>query len=526
MEERVASVGDLGDGEMVSVVVGDRKLLLARVGGRFFATSPRCPHWGGPLPEGTNSGRRLLCPWHKGTFDVTSGDLLDPPPLDPIATFPVRVDGDDVFVSDEKLPRPEGRGLVTRDPADRRLFAIIGGGAAAQSAAEELRRQGYAGRLLLLSPEGEWPYDRPNLSKDYLAGELDPAWLPLRPPEFYERHGVERQVARVVRLDVPARTITLEDGAVLTPDAVLVASGAVPRRLDVPGAELPGVFTLRSHGDAETLLAAAGGASRAVVVGASFIGMEAAASLRRRGLEVTVTGPEAVPFAAALGEQAGRVVQSVHQRHGTRFVLGRQVAAVHGDGAARGVELDDGTVLDADLVLVGIGVTPATAFVEGVPLEADGGIRVDAGLRVAAGVWAAGDVAVYPDPHTGRDVRIEHWRLAEQHGRAAARSMAGAGEPFAGVPFFWTEHFDLRVGYAGSGRGWDELIMTGDPDAADFLALYAAQGRLAAACGTRERELGAFMELMRLGLLPPAGEVRRGTGAGFTRRLREARGSV
>ena len=523
MEERVASVDDLRDGEMATVVVGDRKLLLARVGGQYFATSPRCPHWGGPLPEGTLSGPRLLCPWHKGTFDVTGGDLIDPPPLDSIARFPVRVDGGGVFVSDEKLPRAEGDGLVARDPVDGRSFAIIGGGAVAQAAAEELRRLGYAGRLLLLSPEDEWPYDRPNLSKDYLAGELDPKWLPLRPPEFYERRGVERQVARVVRLDVPARKITLEDGGVLTPDAVLVASGAVPRRLDVPGAGLRGVFTLRSRADAEALSAAAGAAARAVIVGASFIGMEAAASLRRRGLEVTVTAPETVPFVAAFGEQAGRVVQSVHERHGTRFALGRQVAAVRGDGAARAVELDDGTVLDADLVLVGIGVTPATGFVEGVPLEADGGIRVDPGLRAAAGVWAAGDVALYPDLHTGRNVRIEHWRLAEQHGRAAARSMVGAGAAFTGVPFFWTEHFDLQIGYAGSGRGWDEVVMTGDPDAADFLALYAAEGRLVAACGTRERELGAFMELMRLGLLPPAAEVRGATGAGFTRRLRDAR---
>jgi apoptosis-inducing factor 3 len=270
----------------------------------------------------------------------------------------------------------------------------------------------------------------------------------------------------------------------------------------VPGADLPGVLTLRSREDAERLVALAGDASRAVIVGASFIGMEAAASLRTRGLDVTVTAPGAVPLAGALGELAGATVRAVHEQHGVEFALGRSVVGIRADGGRLLVDLDDGSALAGDLVLAGIGVSPATGFVQGLELDGDGGIPVDERLRAADGVWAAGDVARYREPHTGRDVRIEHWRLAQQHGRAAARSMTGGGEPFTGVPFFWTQHFDLQLGYAGAGRGWDRQVVLGAPEIRDFLVVYGAGAQALAACGTRDRELGAFMELMRLGRLP------------------------
>ena len=510
MEERVARTHDLADGQMTTVLVGGKKVLLARVDGRFYATAARCPHWGGPLPEGTLRGPRLLCPLHKATFDVRSGDLLEPPALDGIAAFRVRVDGEDVYVDRSEEPR-RGRTMPMYAcdlGADSREFLIIGAGAAAAAAAETLRQECFVGRILLVSPEDRWPYDRPNLSKDFLAGELEAKWLPLRSPEFYEEHAMERIVGRVSRLDVAGRTITLEDGTMRTPDAILIASGARPRRLDVPGAGLPGIFTLRSQGDAERLAAAAGDARRAVVIGASFIGMEAAASLVKRGLDVTVVGPGSAPFARTLGAEVGRVVQARHERQGTRFALGRGVARFAGDSALRAVELDDGASLETDLVVVGVGVQPATEFVTGVQPDSDGGLPVDEQLSVGPGVWAAGDVARYREPHTGRDVRIEHWRLAEQHGRAAARSMAGRGEPFVGVPFFWTQHFDLELGYAGAGQGWEEIVVVGDLEAGDFTAFYVARDGLLAACGTQRDELGAFVELMRTGALPAAGDLR------------------
>ncbi len=509
MEERVASTRDLRDGEMTAVLVGGKKVLLAKVDGVFYATAARCPHWGGPLPEGTLHGPRLLCPWHKATYDVRSGDLLEPPSLDGIAAFRVRVEGEDVYVDRSEEPR-RGRTMPMYGcdlEADARLVTIIGGGAAAAAAAEALRQACFVGRILLISAEDRWPYDRPNLSKDFLAGELEAKWLPLRSPEFYDDHTIERIVARVTGLDVRTRTITLESGDTLTPDAVLVASGAHPRRLAVPGADLPGVFTVRSWDDAEALASAAAGARRAVVIGASFIGMETAASLVRRGLDVTVVGPESTPFEQVLGLEVGRVVQARHELHGTHFALGRGVKRLTGDGKVRAVELDDGTSLEADVVVVGIGVRPSTEFVRGVELDPDGGLPVDGSLRVAPGVWAAGDVARYPEPHTGRNVRIEHWRLAEQHGRAAAADIAGRGSAFTGVPFFWTQHFDLELGYAGAGQGWQDVIIAGDPATADFTAFYADGDRLLAACGTQRDEIGAFVELMRADALPTAGDL-------------------
>ena len=521
MEERVASVTALRDGEMITVLVGGQKVLLARVDGRFYATAARCPHWGGPLPEGTMHGARLVCPWHRATFDVPSGDLLEPPALDGISAFRVRVDGDDVYVDRSEEPK-RGRTMPMYAcdlGADAREFVIIGAGAAAAAAAEALRQHCFVGRIVLVSPEDRWPYDRPNLSKDYLAGEVEAKWLPLRSSEFYEGHTIERVVASVTRLDVATRTLTLDDGRTLTPDAVLIASGARPRALDVPGADLPGIFALRSLDDADALIAAASGARRAVVVGASFIGMEAAAALAQRGLQIQVVGPESVPFERILGADVGRVVQARHERHGTRFALGRGVARFTGGASVTAVELDDGTVLDADLVVVGVGVRPVTDFVEGVELDADGGVPVDDQLRVAPGVWAAGDVARYREPHTGRDVRIEHWRLAEQHGRAAALSMAGAAGPFAGVPFFWTQHHDLELGYAGAGQGWEELLVLGDLGAADFTAFYVAGDRVLAACGTQRDELGAFVELMRDGALPAPAELAGRPKAGLARLL-------
>jgi NADPH-dependent 2,4-dienoyl-CoA reductase/sulfur reductase-like enzyme/nitrite reductase/ring-hydroxylating ferredoxin subunit len=521
VEERVASTQDLADGEMTTVLVGGKKVLLARVEGRFYATAARCPHWGGSLPDGTLSGTRLLCPLHKGTFDVRTGDLLDPPPLDGIAAFRVRVDGDDVYVDRDREPQGRTMPMYACDPAvDPRLFVMIGGGGAAAAAVETLRQDCYVGRIVLITPEDRWPYDRPNLSKDYLAGELEERWLPLRAPEFYEDHAVERVAGSVARLDVATRRVTLDDGAVLEPDAVLVASGARPVRLEVPGAELPGVSTLRSWDDAAALVGRAGGARRAVVVGGSFIGMETAAALRRRGLDVTVVVRDDVPFAHTLGAEVGAVVRACHEEQGVRFATRRGVMGFHGGDAVQAVELDGGERLDADLVVVGIGVEPVTGFVDGVTLARDGGLVVDEEFRVAPGVWAAGDVARYREPYTGREVRIEHWRVAEQQGRAAARSMAGNGAPFAGVPFFWTQHFDLELGYAGSGRGWDEIVVTGDLAARDFTVFYAADGALLAACGTQRAELGAFVELMRLGRLLPAAALRGREQAGLTTLLR------
>lgn len=593
MEERVASVHDLRDGQMKRVQVGGKNVLLARIDGQFYAHGDRCPHYGAPLHEGTLHAHRLTCPWHQGTFDIIAGSLLEPPSLDGLPSFTVRVQGDDVFVD-----RPDNAAsaatpvYVHRNADDRRLFVIVGGGAAGAAAAEALREDGYTGRILMLSQEDRWPYDRPNLTKDYLAGTMEASWLALRPASFWADHDVERRFARVTALDVRTRQITFTDlqkqahltddatrqsrdgigtdgvvsseydphdnvrsdqsdtvdalGETLVADAILIATGSRPRRLDLPGAGLANIFTLRSREDCDAIIAALPDAQRVVIVGSSFIGLEAAASLRTRGLDVTVTGPEEVPFVQTLGRQVGERIQRLHEQKGTKFRLGvgvsgfRAAGRDHGSVAAdaggpastlpavAGVELADGSLLPADLVVVGVGVTPAVDFVAGVTRNPDGSLDADENLQVAAGVWAAGDIVRYPAAHlNGRRVRGEHWRLAEQQGRAAAHAMAAASDSlapglttaaFRGVPFFWTQQFTSSFDFVGYGGAWDELIITGDVDG-DFTVLYAQAGQFIAACGTQSQELAAFAELMRAGLLPAVDEMRGQPAAGLAQRL-------
>ena len=306
----------------------------------------------------------------------------------------------------------------------------------------------------------------------------------------------------------------------MTPDALLIATGALPRRLEAPGADLPGVFTLRSWSDCDAIIAAAEGAARALVVGASFIAMETAASLRERGLEVTVVAPDHVPLARQLGPEVGAMLQARHEERGVRFYLEHTVARFDGDDRVRTAQLDDGSRLDADLVLVGVGVAPATGFIANAVVNDDGSIDVDDELRVnGQGVWAAGDIARYPEPHVGGRVRIEHWRLAEQLGRAAAASMAGRGAPFSAVPGFWTQQFGLRVAYVGVGRGWDATHAVGDVPGGDFTVFFSHGDALVAAAGTRDLDIAAFSELMRTGRLPRPDELRGRADAGLARLL-------
>ena len=407
---------------------------------QYRAFAARCPHYGAPLADGLLHGQRLLCPWHQSMFEAAGGDLLQPPALQALPSYPVTVRDGEVLVDlPEDAPRTRTMPMAAFDPdADPRTFVVVGEGAVAAAAVAAaavaaMREGGYQGRIVLVSAEDRWPYDRPNLSKDYLAGEAGEDWLALRPDGFYDEHGIERRHDTVTALDVATRRILLAGGGKLTPDAVLIASGAAPRRLDVPGTGLDGVLALRSRDDCDRLLERIATAAHIVVAGASFIGMEAAASLVHRGADVTVVAPEAVPFATTLGP-AGAAVHAAHEAAGTRFRLGRRPVALHGEGSVRSVELDDGERLPADLVLAGIGVRPATAFVHGVKVHDDGGLGVDEQLRLAPGVWAGGDVARYPEAHVGEPVRIEHWRLAMQHGRAAGFAMAGAARRCSAKP--------------------------------------------------------------------------------------------
>jgi NADPH-dependent 2,4-dienoyl-CoA reductase/sulfur reductase-like enzyme len=337
--------------------------------------------------------------------------------------------------------------------------------------------------------------------------------MPLRPDEFFNKHGIEVLRGReVTRVDAKAKTVSFKGGEQLAYDALLVATGGEPRTLQIAGSELKNVLTLRSFADSDAIIAAAEASKRAVVIGASFIGMEAAASLKTRGLEVTVVAPDQTPFEKTLGGAIGALFQKIHEDNGARFRLGAKVARITGNGKVEAVELEVGERLDADLVVVGVGVKPATDFLVGVNLHKDGGVVVDEHLRAADGLYAAGDIAWFPSALTGERQRIEHWRTALQQGRIAAHNMAGKNIAYNSVPFFWTRQFDAGLLYVGHATSWDEIIFQGDVSAQAFLAFYVKDGRVLAVAGMNyEREMAAIEGLMRLESLPHPDQLRSGS---------------
>lgn len=505
-EVHLANTSDLHDGEMKEISVDEVKILLARVGDNFHAVSATCPHYGGPLAEGTLCGTRVVCPWHHAAFNVVNGNMEDPPALDSLVSYPLRVDGERIMLSlpegaeDRRMPA-----MCKRDTsADSRQFVIIGAGAAGYAAAQALREEGFRGSIVMVTREDRAPYDRPNLSKDYLHGDAEPEWMPLRDEEFFRDHDIKLLLNReVTHVDARSKTITFERGETMDYDALLVATGGAPVRLNIPGSDLKNVCVLRSFADADSIIETAKHCRRAVVVGASFIGMEAAYSLRERGLEVTVIAPSQEPFETTLGAEVGALFRRVHESHGVRFKLGNIVYGFEGNHDVKAVALDKGELIETDMVVVGVGVRPVTQFLEGVELDQAGAVVVDSRLRAVDGLFAAGDITSFPDPRTGEYLRIEHWRTAQQQGRTAARNMLGRNVTFDAVPFFWTRQFDMGLLYVGHAGGWDEIIYRGDVAAQDFLAFYVKDNRVRAVAGmNRDREMAAAEELLRLDQMP------------------------
>jgi len=501
----VANALDLRDGDMKEVSVDETRILLARVGDDFYAVSATCPHYGAPLAEGALCGTRIVCPWHHAVFNVVNGDLEEPPALDSLTSYEVRVEGERILVSlPEEAEDRRTPAMVKQDPiADPRQFVIIGAGAAGYAAAQALREEGFRGNVVMITREDRAPYDRPNLSKDYLHGHAEPEWMPLRSDDFFKEHDIQVILNReVTRVDARAKTITFESGETMDYDALLVATGAAPVRLNIPGADLKNVCVLRSFADADSIIETAARSRRAVVVGASFIGMEAASSLRERGLDVTVIAPSREPYETTLGAEVGALFRRVHESHGVRFKLGSIVYRFEGSHNVEAVTLDNGERIETDMVVVGVGVRPVTQFLDGVELDHAGAVIVDSRLRAADGLYAAGDIASYPDPRTGERVRIEHWRTAQQQGRTAARNMVGRNVRFDAVPFFWTRQFDAGLLYVGHAASWDEIIYRGDVKSHDFLAFYVKDNRVHAVAGmNRDREMAAAEELIGLNLV-------------------------
>jgi NADPH-dependent 2,4-dienoyl-CoA reductase/sulfur reductase-like enzyme/nitrite reductase/ring-hydroxylating ferredoxin subunit len=477
--------GDLADGAMVAGQVDGEAVLLVRRGDRFFAIAATCSHYSGPLPEGLVVGDTVRCPWHHACFSLRTGEALRPPALNDLPCWEVE-QRDGLVVVGARRPSPSRR---TRAPARApERVVIVGGGAAGDSAAETLRREGYEGPITIVDPDSDAPYDRPNLSKDYLAGNASEEWIPLHPPEFYAERGIElRRGPRVASIDVVARRVRLDDGAELPYGALLLATGASPVRL-APELEgrTPEVRYLRTLADSRGIAGAAREGGHAVVLGASFIGLEVAASLRARKMEVHVVAPDERPLERVMGAELGDLIRRLHEEQGVVFHL-RQTARGVGQGE---VTLESGERLKADLLVAGIGVRPNLGLAEAAGIALDRGVAVNERLETSApGIFAAGDIARWPDPHTGERIRVEHWVMAERQGQAAARSMLGLGERFDAVPFFWSQHYGTAINYVGHAERWDRIEIEGDIRAQDCAVRFLRAGRLlAVATVGRDRE--------------------------------------
>ena len=477
----------LDDGAMLAGVVGDEDVLLVRRGEEFLAVGAHCTHYHAPLRDGLIAGDTLRCPWHHACFSLRTGEALRAPALDPLDRWRVEKQGASVFVR-EKLaaPRPAGKPARTDAP---RAVVIVGGGAAGLAAADMLRREGYDGRLSLLSADDAPPCDRPNLSKDFLAGTAQEDWIPLRAPDYYAEREIELTLnARVAALDLNLKRVMLGNGGTVGFDALLIATGADPVRLPIAGAQDARVHTLRSFADARAIIAAAARAQRAIVVGASFIGLEVAASLRARQIEVHIVAPEQAPLERVLGAQVGAYIRTVHEAHDVVFHLGVTLSRLDGERAT----LSDGTVLAADFVVLGVGVRPALALAEQAGLAVDRGVSVDEYLETSApGVFAAGDIARWPDVHTGERIRVEHWVVAQRQGQVAARNILGQRVRFDAVPFFWSQHYDFAINYVGHAQQWDEVEIEGSLAAGDCAVTYRRGGR-SLAVATLHRDLASL----------------------------------
>ena len=470
---------DLENGGMIQGRVGDEDVILARHGDELFAVGAGCTHYHGPLAEGMIVGDELRCPLHHACFSLRTGMALCAPAFDAIPRWRVERVGDRAFVR-EKLAAlaqyPEAN--TQRPPYSPSSVVIVGGGAAGFAAVDMLRRKGYDGPVTIVSADDSAPYDRPNVSKDYLQEPIPDEWMNLRLPDFYREQKIELVLnSRVSSIDIQQKQIQLQDGKSYKFGALLLATGADVMKLPIPGARDSDVFYVRTWSDARAIFKRVETAKRVVVVGASFIGLEVAASLRSRGLDVHLVAPENQPFELTLGAEVGGAFRTLHESHGAIFHLGKTVTRMDGNQ----VTLSDGTNVQADFLILGVGVAPSVALAEQAGLKVDRGVVVNEYLETSvAGIFAAGDIARWPDPHSGQQIRVEHWVVAERQGQVAARNILGYREPFDAVPFFWTQQFGVALRYVGHGERRDAVEIEGSLDAKDCAVSYKRGGKTVA----------------------------------------------
>lgn len=496
--------GDLPEGAMIEGTLGEDKVLLLRRHGTVRAIGARCTHLGAPMGKGIVVEGEIRCPWHHARFSLETGEAVGAPAFDPLPCYRAEERDGRITVTGRReaglKPATKAPGQVVQAPGKvvqaPGKVVIVGGGAGGHACAEWLARAGHGGTVTLVSDDPDPPYDRTFCSKQYLSGKAERGKTLLAPESFYSGNGPRLLRDRVVSLDLGAEEVVTAGGERLPYDALVIATGAAPQRPDLPGFDRPTVHTLRSLADADALIAAASGARRVAVVGASFIGLEVAAAMVAREKTVTVVAPDAVPLAKILGAAVGRFVQGLHEEKGVTFRLGREVTGFDGQALA----LDDGSRIEADLVVLGTGVAPRTDLAEAAGLalaakDEGGGIAVDAHLAASApGIYAIGDVASYPDPRSGQRLRVEHWVHAQRQGQHVARAILGEAAAFTETPFFWSGHYGTSLRYVGHAGSAEEVRIEGDVTKGDFAVTYREDDRDAALATCKRDKLSLDVE--------------------------------
>jgi apoptosis-inducing factor 3 len=490
--EHGVTIDSVRDGGMIRGRVGNEEILVARCGKELFAISDGCTHYHSSLADGLLVDDTLRCPMHHACFSLRTGRALHAPAIDSVACWRVELLDGRIFVREKLAPaslRASGSSIAT----SVKSIVIVGGGAAGLAAAAALRRQGFGNAVTIISADDSPPYDRANLSKDYLAGAAPEEWMPLRTPEFYSENQIDLMLnARVTSLDPVRKRLTLEDGRDIGFDNALLATGADAVKIAIPGATADSLHYLRTFADCRAILAKSANAKQVVVLGASFIALEAAASLRARGIAVHVVGKERIPMERVLGPELGRFIRQLHESKGVVFHLETSIEGI----AGRTVTLTGGAKLDADFVIAGVGVRPSLSLATNAGLATNNGVVVDEYLQTSAvGIYAAGDIAQWPDPHSGSRIRVEHWVVAQRQAEVAARNMLGARERFVAVPFFWSQHYEVPINYIGHAEKWDAIELDGDPAKRDCAVRYLSNGRTLAMATIGRDRLNLEMEV-------------------------------
>jgi len=464
-------ISKLFDGGMIAGQLEGEDILLARRGDKYFAVGAFCTHYHGPLADGLMVDDTVRCPWHHACFSLQTGEALRAPAFDPIACWRVEKVDDKVFIR-EKLSGSTAKTAPSSAPSS---VVIVGGGAAGFAAAEMLRREGYQAPITMISADEAPPSDRPNLSKDYLAGTAPEDWIPLRPPDFYKERKIELLLnSRVAAIDTKQKQVKLENGKTYNYGALLLATGADPVKLPIEGAAEAQINYVRTVADSKAIISKAVSGKTVLVVGSSFIGLEVAAALRTRGIEVHVVAPEKQPLERVMGPEVGKFIRGLHEAHGANFHLEQTVAHVQGTS----VTLSGGSTLEVDFIVLGVGVRPALSLAEEAGLKVERGVLVNEYLETSvSGVFAAGDIARWPDPHSGERIRVEHWVVAERQGQVAAKNILGQRQRYDAVPFFWSQHYDVAINYVGHAERWDAIEVDGNLESRDAKVTYKKDGR-------------------------------------------------